>query len=220
MTDSLATNKRNFYLRKDAVAKWIGYFSLLDLLILPYYQRIILPISLPIILGAFFFLNIRIVNDKYVKLFSLLLFVSSLSVLFSFVLPKYSYYFVDNLKRLVQLLSSFAYFFYFRWLVSRVRLKIIPVIWLFVVWFVSLALFFYLNPITLGAFIRDVYGRVALSEENLEMHLRFAYIFADPNTAAYFFLIATSPFIMRAKTLKWKFISVILHLGIFFQMRI
>lgn len=207
---SITVTKNKFSFKKDSIAKWIGYFSLLDLLILPYYQGIIIPISLPLIFMSFLFFDIKIFNDRYIKLFGVLFFVGFLSLLFSLTLQGYPAYFADNLKRLIQLLSSFIYFFYFRWLASRVTLKITPIVIVFTIWFVSLAVFFYFDPLTLGAFIRKIYGRIVLTEEDLEMHFRFAYIFADPNTAAYFFLIATSPFIIKAKSLKWKYIAVLL----------
>lgn len=200
-----------------SIARWISYFAILDLLILPYFQKIIMPYSLPVIVFAFFFLGIKLEFDRYLKIFLIFCFVGIISVMFSFVLPgDYPNYFVDNLKRLIQLITSFLYFFYFKWLIKRTQVNIFPILVFFICWFFSFAIYFYFNPLGFGELIRIIYGKVVISESDIEMHLRYAYFFSDPNTAAYFFLIATSPLLIRKMKLRWRILILTLLVVILF----
>jgi O-antigen ligase len=47
-----------------------------------------------------------------------------------------------------------------------------------------------------------VYGRLVTAEDTLAEHLRFAYLFTDPNTAGYFLLVAAAGLLMTARTLR------------------
>ena len=53
---------------KLIIAKWIGYFALVDLLFLPYFQKFIIPFSLPVILLSMLLCGMRIKNDNYLRL--------------------------------------------------------------------------------------------------------------------------------------------------------
>ncbi len=212
-----AAISKHYSAKSLSIARWIAYFALLDLLILPYFQKIIMPYSLPVIVFAFFFLRIKLEFDRYLKIFLILCFIGIVSVMFSLVLPgNYPYYFVDNLKRLIQLLTSFLYFFYFKWLIKRTHVNIIPILVLFICWFFSFAIFFYFDPLGFGEIIRNIYGKGVISESDIEVHLRYAYIFSDPNTAAYFFLIATSPLLIRKMKLRWRILILTLLVVILF----
>lgn len=218
MNETVETAISKHYSAKSlCIARWIAYFALLDLLILPYFQKIIMPYSLPVIVIAFFFLRIKLKFDRYLKIFLILCLIGIASVMFSLVLPgDYPNYFVDNLKRLIQLLTSFLYFFYFKWVVERTYVNVIPILFLFICWFFSFAIFFYLDPLGFGEIIRNIYGKGVISESDIEVHLRYSYIFSDPNTAAYFFLIATSPLLIRKMKLKWRSLILTLLIIILF----
>ena len=72
--------------RKVRIAKWVGYFALIDLLFLPYFQSIILPISLPVILLVMLWLRIEIKRDHYFNMYLILCLFSMLSVFYSLYL--------------------------------------------------------------------------------------------------------------------------------------
>jgi hypothetical protein len=178
------------------VARWLGYFMLVDLLFLPYFQLLIMPFSLPLVLAGLFLLRVRIRDDRYVLMFGVLAFAVFVSLATGMFIPEVEEYQVENLKRAVQLLSSFAYFFYFRWLAREVPLRVERISACFLAWFALLAVAFYLDPAGTGEAIRSFYGRLVTAEETLQMHLRFSYQFTDPNTAAYFLLLAAAPLLL------------------------
>jgi hypothetical protein len=182
------------------LARWIGYFAVFDLLILPYFQLVIIPFSLPLILFAYLLLNTTIKRDDYLKLYAWLVSAVLLSAAASYFIPASREFMVENAKRVVQLFSSFAYFFYFRWLTARTPLRVGPIVVLFLLWFSGLAVAFVLQPAITGEVIRGIYGRLVISEEDLAQHLRYSYIFTDPNTAAYFLLIAGSILVVEKRT--------------------
>ncbi len=190
------------------VAKWIGYFALIDLLFLPYFQLVIVPFSLPLLLLSMLVLHVKFKRDVYLTLFHLLSFCVVVSVLVAIFAARTDEYLPENIKRVFQLLSSFVYFFYFRWLASQVPLNVAPIAVGFIAWFAGFALMFYLDPSGTGEIIRAFYGRLVTSEDILSEHLRFAYLFTDPNTAAYFFLVAASVLLLEKRS--GLFLSVLI----------
>jgi len=184
------------------LARLVAQFALLDLLLLPYFQLVILPFSLPLLFLAVLVLDTRIRTDSYVLLFGVLVAGAVLSVGVSYFANYSSEYLTENTKRLFQVLSTFVYFFYFRWVASRVPVDVRPVLRVFLAWFWILSIAFVLRPGATGDFIRVVYGRLVISEETLAEHLRFSYLFTDPNTAAYFLLVAASGLLMSSRSLR------------------
>jgi hypothetical protein len=195
------------------LAKMVGYLAIIDLLLLPYFQLFIIPLSLPLLILAWPVVRMRIKPDGYAALFVLIALTVLISSAWSIFLPHSATYLAENVKRALQLLSSFVYFFYFRWLVAHVRLNPSPIIVLFVLWFAGLALVFLVKPIETTELLRIVYGRLVSSEEVVAAHFRFPYLFTDPNTAAYFFLIATGPLLLARRTFK-STVAIIAIMGI------
>jgi hypothetical protein len=179
------------------LARGVGYFLLFDLLFLPYFQLVIVPYGLPLLMFAAVVLNARVCRDSYLTLFIVIAAAAALSIAGSAFAPQAELYLPENLKRGVQLLTSFGYFFYFRWLARRAEIRPERLVGWFLVWFAVLAVIFFFDPAGTGDMIRRFYGRLVTSEETLAAHLRFSYMFTDPNTAAYFFLIGVSPLLAR-----------------------
>ena len=199
------------------LAKWIGYFMLIDLMILPYFQLLIMPFSLPIVLSCLLFAGVKLRNDKYLALLFFLAFGVFVSLGISVFDARLAEYQMENLKRALQLLSTFAYFFYFRWLAREVDLRIQPIAMLFVAWFALLAAAFYLDPAGASETMRLFYGRLVTDEDNITLHLRFPYQFTDPNTAAYFLLVAVAPLMSaRRSGLSFTVLTAIVTMLIFF----
>lgn len=191
------------YSTRWALAKWAAYIALVDLLFLPYFQWIILPCSLPLVILAWAALRGQIRADAYLVLFVVIALAVLISSGWSIFLPGASEYLVENVKRALQLLSTFLYFFYFRWVATRVRLRLTPIFVLFVLWFSALAFVFVARPLETTELLRLIYGRLVASEDIVSEHLRFPYLFTDANTAAYFFLVATAPLLLRRPPARW-----------------
>lgn len=185
--------------RKLKYAKWIGYFAIIDLLFLPYFQLIVLPYSLPVLVLTMAWLKVPVRNDWYKKSFLIISLCVSLSFLISLTLRGSQPFIIENLKRVVQLSSSFIYFFYFRWLASKITFQVNFILSAFALWFFCLSLFFAIDPAFVLDWTRSIYGRLVTEEDVVFEHFRFAYLFSDPNTAIYFLLIAVAPLLMQAE---------------------
>lgn len=180
-------------------AKWVGYLALIDLLFFPYFQPIIIPYSLPLIMFGFIFLDVKIAKDYYYWLYVLITVGVLVSLSISFLLPPYSKFASYNLKSAFQLLTAFFYFFYYRWLTKKSQLNITPILAFFVAWFVFLGLLFLSDPVETNHLISNIYGRLINSDESVLYDFRFTYIFQDPNTGIYFFLIVLAYLLMAIK---------------------
>ena len=185
--------------RKILLAKWIGYFALVDLLIFPYFQVMIIPYSLPLIVIGFILLGAKLKPDNHLKLYLVILGTVIFSLIISIFWEPYSNYIIKNIKHALQFLTSFFYFFYFINLTKKIQLNIRPILFVFIIWFALLGIMFINDPINTNELISKIYGRLINSEENLLKDFRYCYIFSDPNTGIYFFLVAISPVIMFAE---------------------
>jgi hypothetical protein len=206
---------------KLKIAKWVGYFALFDILFLPYFQLIVVPFSLPVILFFMVWLRIEIKLDHFFLLFSIIVFFSLISIIYSFHLSSPQYFITLNIKRVAQLLLIFSYFFYFKWLASKIKLHLTPFIVLFIIYFSFLSLTFIQEPLVTTTFLKYIYGKVTATHEHALTHLRYSYFFSDPNTAGYFFLIAISPLLTEKRSvLSYIFLNVgIFLLIVTFQSR-
>jgi len=184
------------------LARLVAYFAMFDLLLLPYFQLVIIPFSLPVLVLAMLVLDTRIRNDSYLLLFGIVVAGVVLSLGASYFVSASPEYLTDNAKRAFQVCSTFVYFFYFRWVARHAPLDVRPLLRLFLAWFWILSIAFMLRPGVTGEFLRMVYGRLVSSEKQFAQHLRFSYLFSDPNTAAYFVLVAASALLMSARTLR------------------
>lgn len=201
MNTNVAIKAPGLRIYRITLARWIGYFVLIDLMLLPYLQTIVCPYSLPILVVILVINNTRTKNDYYLKLYLLIAFAVLSSFALSIFRPScVAEYEIENLKRVIQFLSSFLYFFYFRWLSRRTELNIFPILVVFCLWFAFLLLQFVNDPLSTNALIRDIYGRLVTGEKVVSGHLRFAYLFNDPNTAVYFFLMVLAVIIMITKS--------------------
>ena len=177
-------------IRSDGLIICIANFVLLDITIFPYFKYFIVPFSLPLVLLSIFFIKIE--KDKYYYLFLLLSIFVGLSLIASYLISPYNAYAIDNTKRAFQLVLSFSYFFYFKWATSKLKIKYLYPLLIYVILNGILAHFFVLYPIDTLELIRYFYGRLVTEQSIVLVHFRFSYFFADPNTASYFYLIAIS----------------------------
>ena len=187
----------NLLAKKFDIKYIFSYLIIIDLLFLPYFQGIIIPYSLPAILFCLVYFNISINKDLNYLLLSIIALSVLISLIISFILPDRDSWHFENIKRAIQLLSSFSYFFYFKWISEREKINIYLISLIFILWFNFLGILFFLDPVFSKELIRTFYGRLVDPEGTIHLSLRFSYIFTDPNTAAYFYLIALAPLFIR-----------------------
>ncbi len=201
----------------DATSRWaiiVSCFVSIDLLFLPYFQYIIIPYSLPVILMALAMDERIFLPRNSKRMLGTISALVLLSVLFSLVLPNSSNHAVENIKRMFQFVMSFAYFLYFYNLARRFGLHVINVkiYFVFLLYYFALTALFFIDPSATYEFISDLYGRLVTDQGTVLEQSRFAYLFTDPNSAAYFLLIATMPLFQLLKTKLNKLVTLILLL--------
>lgn len=211
---------------REPKAGWLlvlAVFCYIDLLFLPYFQLVILPISLPMVfLGLL--TSKAILLPKHFQTFFLII---ALFMILSFVnglfLPQSAPYIGENFKRLFQFLTSFSYFifFYHISLFYKIEKYLFVISVIFLAYFICWIIYFIYEPSLANMLLSSIYGRIVISENTALIHLRFSYFFSDPNTAAYFLLIAILPWLVFVRSMKIKIslIGLCLILIFFIQSR-
>ena len=192
--------------------KYLSFFVFIDLLLLPYFQFLIMPISLPLVIASFFVLNVKVVKDKFLVLFLIITATIIISIIISFILPKGIENAIVNIKYAIQLITTFSYFFFFSYVIKHINLNIKPILVLFIIWYTICICMFLYNPGYSAEFLQNIYGKLVNSEDILMTDLRFSYIFQDPNTAMYFYLIAISTVLSLKRNSGFFWLLVILSL--------
>lgn len=181
-----------------------------DLLFFPYFQKIIIPFSLPIALMGLLACRRITFPPQWTNILMLVGLFMVVSVTASLFLPQSSPYLIENIKRMLQFFTSFFYFMLFYHVARHSRIEKILVIIsvLFLVYFASWLIFFIYDPLAVNSLLASLYGRLVTSSDVVAMHTRFAYFFTDPNTAGYFLLIAVLPWLLVVRSYIFK-VSII-----------
>lgn len=185
-----------------------------DLLFLPYYQVVIVPYSLLLIIFLFVHAKRIIMPARMILLVSYLFVFMTISVIFGWFMPASAHYIDENTKRLLQFMTSFLYFTYFYNIAldCNVERTIKTIAMIFSIYFFGLEFLFNIFPESMNNLLHDVYGRLVIPKDLALEHLRFSYLFSDPNTAAYFFLIATLPWLTNYATRSTKICLLVFYL--------
>ncbi len=176
-------------------SNFIITFIFIDLLLFPNFPLFIMPLSLPVVAWMIGLKKIRVAKDKEFIVYLLLGILVLASVLLSFLQTSSNFggmnVWMENIKRGFQLLTSFLYYFIIKnsSIKSQINLKKIMMIFvatyslLGVISYLDIALYFRIlellginNPFVSDWFLRQ---RIEL--------FRYAYIWIDPNNAAYAF---------------------------------
>lgn len=170
--------------------KYIAYFALIDLLMLPYFPLLIMPYSLPIVLlGLFVFGKVKLIKfySYYVVIVSLLIMMSFMT---GALLGKSPEFLREDFLRMFQFLTTFLYFFYFYAVAKYLSTRVIKGIMLAgVLYILLIAIEFIIDPWFLVTLREHLYKATAYQAEDIVEHYRFTYIFSDPNTGGYFFVM-------------------------------
>lgn len=201
----------------------LAVLAYIDLLLFPYFQAIIIPLSLPLILAGTVVIGKATFPPKTKTPLVVLAFFMVVSMAIGFLLPHSANYAVENIKRVIQFLTSFLYLSFFFTVARQYpienALRIISSA--FLVYFTVLLAWFFFDPVSVNAMMNQVYGRLVTAEEIALMHFRFAYLFNDPNTAGYFLLIAVLPWLVLYKSMVARAVMVALcvAVAVFIQSR-
>lgn len=171
-----------------AVARGFGYLVLIDLLILPYFPFFVVPYTLGItVLWACYRTRLKV--DRELGWFFVLSAMVLLSAAMSVFFRSHDLV-VENIKRAGQLLTSFSYYFYFRWLARSRKFNPMPLLMMFLCFHAAWTLWFLASPGAASNMASRFYPLAAVSAENNVMFYRFSYLFSDPNTNGFFVAVA------------------------------
>ena len=189
-------------LRYQAVA----FFVLFDLLFLP---RILSLFGVP----ASLFVIILYVLWSALEKVRFLLYVGVACIcmfsLFNGLLIKGDFYLIDDLKRVLQLLSALLYGCVFLNYTQSGIHRLVALMRIFFIWISLNAIVFFASPETYHIFINIVYPEARESiEENIGVY-RFSYFFSDPNSASYFFCFVVCLYCMIEKNKYFLAMSLI-----------
>ena len=178
-------------INRARLEKILLIFILIDILFFPYFQIIIFPLSLPVLLFYLFFIGFNIKNDLEFKMWMFFLIVVILSIFHGYMYDYLSIYFFDNLKYFVLISSSLLYLFFFNYNNVDYQIEFInKILKIFILYVFGLSVFLLLNPVFILELITNIYGDLAGSVDTFSRDLRFTYFFQDANTFAYFMLFS------------------------------
>lgn len=201
----------------------LAVIAYIDLLFFPYFQVIIIPLSLPLILVGIMAIGKVAFPPKTITPIFIVSILMVASMLIGSYLPDSTHYLVENFKRVMQFLTSFLYLSFFFSVAKQhpieSDLKVIS--WVFCAYFLVMLAWFFFEPAIVNAIMSQAYGRLVTAEEVVLEHFRFAYLFSDPNTAGYFLLIVVLPWVPLCNNSVARTILVALCVigGVFTQSR-
>jgi hypothetical protein len=115
--------------------------------------------------------------------------VGFLSVLFGIIFKSHPTH-IEDIKRVLQLLTSLLFGFMFVRICNRHMEIIVLMLRIFFMWTLSWALLLFVMPDFYSSLNLFLYPEVAPSLEDNVIASRFNYFFSDPNSAAYFVCVA------------------------------
>ncbi|MCX5831446.1 MAG: O-antigen ligase family protein [Deltaproteobacteria bacterium] len=179
------------------------YFIVIDLLFFPYVPFFVMPMSLPFVVAALF-LGTESPCHNAISL----LYLFSVCVVISVIAGLIFYgdeSMLEDFKRAGQLLSSFAYYLYFKSSLKKRAFDPTNILIFFIFSQLFLIFFFYNNPDGFSVLRIKMAPATAGTVEHIYKHFRYTYFFSDPNTVAYFSLVCAF-FVLHTHSsiiLKW-----------------
>ncbi len=179
-------------IKRNNTSVIIYYLVVFDILFLPYFKIIPLPLSGPlIILWAFYNVN-YLLNQKRFKIYIVLFSFAILSILYSYFkyheIEYYSFY--ANIKKTIQFGISFIYYFYFRKYLEEHDGNIRTMLIVFIIFGVLLALL-YINNFAVFLSLKRIWNSkdsfINFYEQDPTYLFRYNFTWTDPNNPAYAF---------------------------------
>jgi hypothetical protein len=174
-------------LEKDRLSAILLSFILFDILFLPFFQFILIPLSLPILFFYYIFIGFNIKNNLNFKLWIFFLSIVILSILHGAIYGHLSIFFIDNVKYFLSFCSLIFYIVFFDSKSVNLSISFTNKILKYFVFYISiLSILLLFIPFQVLEFISQIYGRTSSDLDGFLSDLRFKYFFQDPNTLAYF----------------------------------
>lgn len=166
------------------------YIFIVDIFFLPLFPFFSISLSLPFIIYWFLKRGYRVKVFREYKYFPLIVVLMSISTLISIVYPvniSYETTFLTSFKRLAQFITSFWYFFFFKYYFETYKVSINKVYFYSVIYIAIYALFYF--------FSREAYANIKIIINPVDNHTRrvlanellyrFNFLWVDPNNVAY-----------------------------------
>lgn len=180
--------KLNSSVKSEKILGWVSYFVIIDLLFMPYFPLFVIPYSLPIVMISLVYLNDNFQKKEFI-IFILLSTGILISTFISLFLNIESTYIIENIKRSLQFLTTFSYYFFFRTVLRKVELNLTIIFSTFIIYLLTLMSLFLTDPLSYLNIRTVLYPVGSASAGEFLFFKRFDYMFADPNTAGYFILL-------------------------------
>ncbi len=168
----------------------IPWLVLTDILLLPYFNIIVMPLSSFYILWWLFSRYRTISYDIEFRSILVCVGLMTFSTCFGTVVNLQYGVTGDNIKRLIQYILAFGYYLYFKTWFSVHRVNLKKVLWCFVIFVLALGVIFQLNK---SAFVSltsmwnkgNAYNSSMLISYSFTVSYRYNFIWTDPNNIAY-----------------------------------
>lgn len=179
------------YEKIDSFDKFCFGAILIDIFFFPYFSIISTSCSIPLIVLWFVLRGRRTHNVAEYKYFPLVLLLMLMAVVMCLVYfgdTLYETSFMTSVKRFVQYLTSFWYFFFFAYYIKRYKPSLNKIIFWAVIYMAVLALLYFL--------FRDTYATIKSALHPADNHTRrwlsgtlyeyrYNFLWTDPNNVAY-----------------------------------
>lgn len=179
------------YEKIDSFDKFCFWAILIDIFFLPYFSIISTSYSIPLIVFWFFVRGRRTHSVLEYKYFPLVVLLMLMAVVMCLVYSGETLYettFMTSIKRFVQYLTSFWYFFFFAYYIKRYKPDLNRIIFWAIIYVAVLALFYFLfrdNYATIKAALHPADNHTRRWLSGVLYEYRYNFLWSDPNNVAY-----------------------------------
>ena len=217
------TNINEYSLSRKSITKFddfVFWFSMIDLLFLPYFTFISVSYSVPIIaIWLLLHVNSKISNNEQAVMFliAITMVASSLIAVVYTGEVRFETTLSTTIKRCIQFLICFGYYFFYKYYFSTKKVDLSRWMFAFTVFVFVFSLFFLINP--------NLYANIKIAINRADNHTRrflanqvpyrFNYLWTDPNNIAYLVAGNFYWYLTRDEVkILWKFLLAILSIFI------
>lgn len=176
--------------RLSNIEKTIFWFTIVDILFLPYFNKVSVSFSVPLIFAWMLLYNKELFSGREAKVFFFIVLFMIESILISFVYRRQlrlDTSISTTIKRSFQYFVCFGYYFYYRHVYRKCNIKIDKILFWFIIYVAIFVVFFLLFPrqyaeIKMLIHPADNHTRRFLSGS---VYYRFNFLWTDPNNIAY-----------------------------------
>lgn len=161
-----------------------------DILLLPYFNLMVIPMSYVIILFWTYINRKRIFSDYEIKAVLLCMVLMLISTMFGCIINSEYGVIGDNIKRLLQYYMVFGYYFFFKYNLDKKKINLKMLLWCFIIFVLILGIIYQMN---VSAFVRitsiwnkgNAYNSAMITNSLFGYTNRYNFIWTDANNIAY-----------------------------------